>query len=362
MLLVLAALVGVAPLILVGSVFSVAGVNAPGLPNVFEGTPTPTDPADLALPHPSWAAKSVPVVAQPASGQPAIATLDAGFPVSVTAHRRSGATLWSHIVWSGPTHATGGEGWVPDAALVGFGGQTRALGDLGALSPALPSALAPYTTRLGVALYFPESGQLYRTGADQPVALGDGLRPILLAALFARAEAPHAAALPLGAANAAALATRITAGDATSTTTAYTYVGDAAGISAYLSSVGITGIAPAAGDWLGAQATPNGLLQFYSALTTGQLLNAEDRAVVLAAAPASAGAGPTVPAGPANVLVIGATQTKGGWTMSACGSFAVGKGPRVVIAAVVRDQPTRDAAAHALALLTTRMTTLLSPS
>lgn len=352
LLLLAICVVGVGPLLVVNGIFSALRVDVPPLPGLSLFAPIATEAHDLALPRQAWTATRVDVLAQPGHGSQ-LATLEAGFPVTITAHQRAGATMWSRITWGGPTRSSGGEGWTPDNALLSYGGQVRPIGDLGALSPQFQATLAPYGSRVAAALYFPEAGQLYRTGGDRPFALGDGFRSVVLATILALNEDPRQ---HIGTAVAASTATQVANGDNSATSFSYGAVGDMAGISAYLAKVGIVGIQPAQGDWRGAQATPNALLQFYTALATGQILNDADRGKVsslLGHTISSVSAQMLAMLSPGNggFLVIGVAQGAGGWTMSVSGIIVPAQGSRVVLVASVRDQATEaDATAGLVAI------------
>ncbi|HEX8033596.1 MAG TPA: hypothetical protein VF510_07100 [Ktedonobacterales bacterium] len=345
LLLLAICVVGVGPLLVVNGLFGTLHVNMPPVPGLSLFAPTATEATDLALPRQAWAAVRVNVMAH-SGGSSQVATLEPGFPVTMTAHQKAGSTVWSRITWEGPTHASGGEGWAPDSAFVSYGGQGRPIGDVGALSPQLMATTAPYGSKFAAALYFPESGQLYRSRADQAFALGDGFRSVLLAAIFTWNEEPGRR---VGTAVTASTAAGIARDDASAASFAYGAVGDQAGISAYLTRAGIAGIQPAQGDWQGAQATPNALLEFYTALARKQILNDTDRATVAAllghvTSPLSTQMSAILSPGNGGFFVIGVAQGAGGWTMSVCAIIGLAHGSRMVVAAVVRDQPTQSAA------------------
>jgi hypothetical protein len=294
-------------------------------------------------------------------GSSQVATLEPGFPVTMTAHQKAGSTVWSHFTWEGPTRASGGEGWAPDSAFVSYGGQGRPIGDVGALSPQLMATTAPYGSKFAAALYFPESGQLYRSRADQAFALGDGFRSVLLAAVLARNEEPGQHVVT---AVTAATAAGIAGANASATSFAYGAVGDKAGISAYLTRAGITGMQPAQGDWQGAQATPNALVEFYTALATKQTLNDSDRATVATllgrvTSPLSTQMSAIRSPGNGGFFVVGTSQGAGGWTMSVGAIIVSAHGSRVILAAVARNQPTQSAAEAGLVTFYRELATVM---
>ncbi len=361
LLLLAICVVGVGPLLVVNGIFGALQVDVPPLPGISFFAPHVTEAPDLALPRRAWAAARVDVLAEPGQSS-RLATLEPGFPVTIIAHRRTGTTVWSRITWGGPTRGSGGAGWAPDSALLSYGGQARPIGDLGALSPQFQATLASYGSQFAAALYFPEAGSLYRTRGDQPFALGDGFRSVVLATTLALHENPKQ---HVGTAIAATAAAQVANGDNAATTFAYGAVGDKAGISAYLAQVGIAGIQPAQGDWRGAQATPNALLQFYTALAQGAMLDSADRGTLStllgqAATPVSDQLSVMLPPGNGGFLVIGVFQGAGGWAMSVSGIVVPAHGSRVVLAAVVRDQATDSAAVAGLVAFYRQLAGLLA--
>ena len=338
-------LLGMTPVALAGTFFGLW--RLPFLPAASHPPAVATTAPDLALPRPAWVAIRVAVLDAPA-GRTQVAALEPGFPVTLIEDRQAGGAQWTHIRWTGPTQAAGGTGWAPAAAFSSFGAGTAPIGDLAAFSPALARALAPAGPHIAVALYFPDSGFLYRANADQPFALGDGLRAPLLVATFAHAEATHTPAPPLF--NLAQLATA----DPTTIAAAYKQLGDADGLSSYLASIGVAGVQPAPGDWSGAQAPASSILAFYDALFSGHALNDGDRSLTYfflersdtALVTAIGGAKPLGGAGP---LIAAVKQQQSGWTVSAVGIAAPTSGLRYLVVAVARDLPTQAAAQAMLA-------------
>ncbi len=343
LILLACAVLGVVPVLLAGEYVGAWAVRLPGAPNFAPATPAPTFAPDLALPRQAWVASRVTVLPRPGAGSP-VATLEPGFPVTLAAHQRLGSAQWSHISWVGPTSNAGGDGWVPDAAVVGFAADTRPIGDLGALSPALAQALS------------------YRLRADVPLALGTGFRALLITAAFAAAEAHHTPPPPSAATTAVG---KLAGGDVASGAAIYTQVGGSAGMARFLASAGVTGVQPAAGDWTATQATATALVMFYAALTGGGVLSASDRAAVVALlARADASSVSSVLNGGAvgkdGVLVVSSAHSGDGWTASAGGSIVPAHGPRFLVAVAAQRQPSEAAGRQALATFFTQLNALLA--
>lgn len=340
LLLLAFALVGAVPILLIGQLEGAWRLHLPGTPDYHHVT-SPFTFTD-ATPRQAWIAVTTQVYSAP--GQTAaIATLEPGFPVVVTAHTTNRGALWSHIVWQGPTASTGGNGWALGSATVAYGDGSRAIGDLGALSPALGHWASPYSARLAVALYFVDGGQLYHSNPTRSFALGSGVSPILLADLYATGEAKGAAPAP---SLLSALANRSPVTDAVVPPSVYRQLGGGAGVSAFLAGATVTGVTPGVQNWDEASATPDGMLQFYAALANGNLLTQGDRsalntllqqansattATLLGAAKAPVG----------SFLIQTALSTQAGWDVSACGVVRLPSGSSVVVAIAATAQQTQ---------------------
>ena len=316
--------------------------------------PTPTDAPDLALPRDAWVTQSVNVLPEPARGS-ALATLAPAFPVRLIEHKRVGNTIWSRVEWSGPVAGTGGAGWVPDGMLISYGATGAILGDLGALTPSLRQAVAPAGKQFAAMVYIPSQNRLYTQGApDAFFALGTGLRPMTLSALYSGAEAQSKA---VNLTDALALSH----GDATVTPRIYQQLGGAAGLSLYLNSKSVQGIQTAP-TWLACQATPRAMIDFYTQLA-GDLLQVKDRSAVysvlaLADAPTTTNLVAPWARAAGNLLVVGIAPTDNTFTVSVAGVLNPAKGPQVVVVAVATAQSSTDAALQAMKTFYTPLTTL----
>lgn len=325
-------------------------------PLFASGTPTPTDVPDLALPRDAWVARSVDVLPNPAQGV-ALATLAPAFPVTLTQHKRVGATIWSRVEWTGPVNGLGGAGWVPDGALVSYGQTGAILGDLGALAPSLRQSVSPFAKQFSAVVYIPSQNRLYSAGAlDGAFALGTGIRPVLMSALYADAAA-HKQSVSL------TDALMVSHGDATGTPRIYQQLGGPTGLSQYLSSHTISGfqMAPA---WAACQATPRALTDFYLQLA-GNLLQAKDRSsaismLSLADAPTTTSMVEPWARTAGNLLSEGVSQTGSDWTVSVAGILNPPKGPQLIVVAVATSQSSQDAGILVMKTFYTQLTTLFA--
>ena len=335
-------LLGVVPVLLLGQLEGVWWVHLPGSPDYHHATATPARASADNLPRQAWIAVTAQIFPRPAQ-TPTIATLEPGFPVVVTAHAAARGALWSHVIWQGPSASIGAEGWTLDNALVGYGGDSRPIGDLGALAPALGRWAAPYSAQLAVALYFVGTGQLYHLNPTRSFALGSGFSSVLLADLYATGEARKSAPSPP---EVSALAIRSPVTDGVVPAAAYLQLGGASGVSAFLTGAGITGVAPAA-SWTDAQATPSGMIQLYAALQSDSLLTQSDGAALqqmLQQANAGATASILGARSPSTggYLVRADARTPAGWDVSMCGVLKLPSG-WLVMAAAALSQPSHQA-------------------
>jgi hypothetical protein len=317
-------------------------------------TPTPTDAPDLALPRDAWVTQSVNVLPDPATGPP-VATLAPAFPVRLLEHKRVGNTVWSRVEWGGPVAGTGGEGWVPDGLLISYGSTGAILGDLGALAPSLRQAVVPAGKQFAAMVYIPSQNRLYSQGApDDFFALGTGLRPIMLSALYSGAEAQNKAVSLTD-------ALALSHGDATVTPRTYQQLGGAAGLSLYLSSKSVQGIQTAP-TWMACHATPRAMIDFYTQLA-GDLLQPKDHSAVysvlaLADAPTTTNLVAPWARAAGNLLVAGIAPTDNTFTVSVAGVLNPAKGPQVIVVAVATAQTSTDAALQAMKAFYTPLTTM----
>ena len=135
-ILLLALVTGAIPLALAGQVLGYwrLPLTMPALP--FLPSAVVYD-APLATAQPMVTNATIHVMSAPGASA-SIATLEPGFPVQVMRYATAGGARWAQIHWTGPTKAAGGSGWALAAQLRTPGvSDTKPLGDLGALAPAV---------------------------------------------------------------------------------------------------------------------------------------------------------------------------------------------------------------------------------
>ena len=352
-------LVGIIPVGIVAHATGQPRFTLPSSITLFAGatsTAIPTDAPDLALPRDAWATRSVDVLPNPAQGT-ALATLAADFPVKVLQHQRVGNTIWSRVEWTGPVNGTGGAGWVPDTALISYGTTGAILGDLGALAPTLRQAVAPYAKQFTAAVYIPSQNRLYSAGAvDDVFALGTGLRPMLLSALFSGAQAQN---------QSVSLTDELSLshGDANGTLRIYQQLGGANSLSLYLSSHNIAGFQTAP-VWTACYTTTRAMTDYYAQLA-GALLPAKARSstisiLSLADAPTTTNLVLSWARAAGNLLVVGIAPTDNTFTVSVAGILSPKNGPQMIVVAVATAQPSTDAALQTMKAFYTPLTTMFA--
>ena len=297
----------------------------------------------LATPTPMLANATLRVVTTP-GGSSVIATLEPGFATQVSRYAMRAGVRWAQIHWAGPTHAAGGSGWTLASGLVAANGtsgtsqssQARDIGDLGALSPTFGQAIGALGPGFASTLYFPAAGASYHTATvDQPEALGAQITPLLLTMLYANgivAAQPNASKGP------PQIARDLVAGNAQALTFDYALVGGAAGMDSFLTQRHNTGFQFAAQQPLQAKGTVRSLSLFYSALASGQLVNAHDQAEIttLLASANSAAAAAVAPQSiiGAGALIVTTASGAGGTVAIAAGTLTPASGPSVVVVAL----------------------------
>ena len=342
--------------------------SALGLPG-SQANAVVTYDAPLASPQVAQvAATTASVLQQPGVGAP-VATLQGGFPVTITQYASVGDahTRWAHITWQGAVGAngsSGGQGWTLKSALAisssSSGFNAAPIGDLGALSIALGRTMASSANHFIGDVYFPNGNARYYTAnAQQTFPMGDGLRAILLADLYSVAEGQRQKVDPT-------LTQGVARGDTQSGVTAYHLLGDAPGVGKYLTNNLVDGVQLASGNWLGAQASAAALIEFYAEfdnLTPHPLLNQTDLTAakaLLVSANASAAAQLVSPSAlGGGVIVVSTGHSPGGWWEVASGALAPSNGAAAVVVAVALGEPSAAAAQKLLRTFYQGLTTAI---
>ncbi|HEX8982022.1 MAG TPA: hypothetical protein VF792_04585 [Ktedonobacterales bacterium] len=326
-------ILGAVPTALGGEAFGVwrlpsSGVSIDSLPW------TMSYDAPLAKTTPMVANTTLHVATTP-GGATNEATLEPGFAVKVSRYATVAGVRWSQITWGGPTRASGGTGWTLAAGLIAISGATQArdIGDLGALSPSFGQATSAFAPGFTSALYFPSTGASYHTSdIEQEQPLGSQAIPLVLAALYAKgivASQPNAASGP------PPIAHDLVNGNPQALTFDYALVGNASGMTGFLSGHHIQGFQWVADKPLESQGSVRSLSLFYAALLDGSLVNAHDQAEMLsllAGANSSETVAPQSIVG-TGVLVVTSDTSAGSVMMTVAGVLSPANGAQAVVVA-----------------------------
>lgn len=350
-ILVLAAITGLAPVALAGQALGYWNIpiSVPGAPFLSSA---PVYDAPLAKPLAMVVGSTAHVVAVPGDSA-IVASLEPGFPVTVTRYATQGGARWAQVKWAGPVKAAGGSGWALAARLQNpGGGGAKPIGDLGALAPAVGRAASQAGSGFAATLYFPGSGYAYHSAsAGQTVALGGQIAPIVLVADYGEGLATK---------QPSSINQDLANGNPQALTFVFHAVGADKGLSDYMAHYHITGFSFTP-DPAKASATVQGLGQFYTALTQAPLASAGDQRQIFAllngantaggyASPSQVGSG---------ALTVTTEQTAKGYTTILTGALQPANGPALTLVVVAADQPTSATSQDAVKLFLTSLFTTL---
>jgi beta-lactamase class A len=205
--------------------------------------------------------------------------LGPNFPLTLTLKTATvEGKAWAQVTWQTPGRH--GTGWIEASALTMIQPSGRAIASFDALDTALADYLADYGKRVGVELLDVTRGVTYTYNADLPYVVASSIKvPImltLLTQLEAKGRRPNAKELSL-------LTTMIENSNNTSASALYTEIGDQAGIDAFMTQVGVSGLTPQTPyvGWGFSTITPAAMVSLLELLHEGKVLNAKDRALAL---------------------------------------------------------------------------------
>jgi hypothetical protein len=349
-LLALAVVTGAAPFALAGQALGYWHVPFGGMPP-FITPPSYNQP--LAKPQAMVTSAQVTVLASPGNGA-TVATLGAGFPVTVTQYATQNVARWAHIHWQGPAKGTGGSGWVPATNLKAAttkGAQPTA--DFAALSPTVATAVDAAGAGFAAWVSFPSDGGYTYRSADvtRTSELGKQIIPVVLVADYG---------LGLAEQQPSSMPQNLASGDPTALTFIFLSINKNNSLGAYLTSNHVTGF-NIASDPTKSTASIQDLGKFYAALTREPLLSPGDQREVFSLLMGSANSTATKYATDAQIgsgaLYVTTTQTAQGYTTVVAGQLQPANGPAIAVAAIAADQPT---AAQAQTTLQAFFTSLLA--
>ncbi len=303
--------------------------------------PTPALGAHASL----WASSALDLLTAPATGR-ALIHVGQNFPLTVVgAAQWTAGTLWYQARWKAPTSS--GEGWAPasgltftapahpsDAASAPTSATSAAapgsatLASFNQLSPDLALYLTSQSVYTAAAVYDLTRQRYYAYQPSNQYLMGDSIKLPILVAFLAMTEQqgrrPSSSELNQ-------LATMMNepadddAGD-----DIYNKIGRALGLKDYRTQIGITGMAPENDDWVYSMAQPLAMVQLLALLHEGNVLTAQDRALVFSllanvAPEDQIGVGDTRPQGASVTMKDGwVIGTDDKWAMNSSGIVTVG--------------------------------------
>jgi hypothetical protein len=339
MILLLAAVTGFAPAALAGQALGywALPLTAPALPFLGASYDPP-----LAKPQAMVVNTTATIVSAPGSS-PTLATLEPGFPVSVTQYASQGGSRWAKVHWGGPTKAAGGSGWTQAGALQAPGPHAaKAIGDLAALSPAVGRAASRAGSGFAASLFFPASGYAYHSAsASQTVTLGQQIIPIALVVDYGEG---------LAARQPSSINQDLVSGNPEALSFVYHAAGAESGMAGYMANYHISGFHFAT-DPTQSTATVQALGQFYAALTQAPLVGPDDLRQIFALLAGAIGNLSSYASASqigTGALTITTAKTSAGYTTIITGQLQPASGPTLVLVAVSANQPTAAASQSAL--------------
>jgi beta-lactamase class A len=284
-------------------------------------------PPEVPLTHTvrAWTTAATALLAQPGAADGAVAHVGPAFPLSLTGDTAwvQGA-LWYAATWRGAAAVA----WLP-AESVGLsdpgGGPATAAMD--ALAPDLAAYLDGLGDRVGVTVYDVSRGITYQYNGDGAFIVASSVKVPIMLALLTQLEAqqrePDDNEMSL-------LTTMIENSNNDSAQVLYEEIGDAPGLSAFMQSVGISGLSASSGTWGWSTITPTAMVQLLARLQAGTILTAADRALALnlmenVESDEQVGVGTMAPAGATVALKDGwVNEPDGLWAMNTSGIVTVG--------------------------------------
>lgn len=339
LILLLAVVTGALPVAFAGQALGywTLPLTAPALPFL-----APSYDPPLAKPQAMVVNTTATIVSAPGSSA-TLATLEPGFPVSVTQYASQVGVRWAKVHWDGPTKTAGGSGWTQADHLQSPGPRAaKPIGDLSALSPAVGRAASQAGSGFAASLFFPDSGYAYYSAsASQTVTLGQQIIPIALVVDYGEGLASR---------QPSSINQDLVSGNPEALSFVYHAAGAESGMANYMANYHISGFRFAT-DPTQSTATVQALGQFYTALTQAPLVGPDDlRQIFSLLAGASSNTAPYVSASQigTGALTITTAKTSAGYTTMITGHLQPASGPALVLVAVSANQSTAAASQSAL--------------
>lgn len=290
--------------------------------------PTPGKPSPSRVPTTAWTIGPIALLTEPGDEKTAIAYVGAGFPLSptsVTTHVL--ADRWLEVVWETPGRR--GIAWVPESALTFRDPGAVAQAAIDALDTDLAAYLSGLGDRIGVEVRDITRGAVYDYNETHQYTTASSVKVPIMLAFLARLETdgrePTARERSL-------LTTMIENSRDASATELWDEIGGAAGLSAFMARIGVSGLSPYVGGWSWSTISPHAMVHLLTLLHDGSILNDEHRALALylmghVQSSQRIGVGDTAPAGATVAMKIGRwwyDAKRGGTVMSSSGIVTYG--------------------------------------
>jgi beta-lactamase class A len=290
----------------------------------------------------AWSTAATALLAQPGVDGSAVAHIGPAFPLTLTSDTIwVNGTLWYAATWRGAAAVA----WLPAGALaLSNPGGGRASAAIDALDTSLAAYLAGLGNRVGVVVDDVSRGITYDYNGAGAFTVASSIKvPIMLALLTqleAQQRAPNDNEMSL-------LTTMIENSNNDSAQALYEEIGDAPGLTAFMQSVGISGLSAASGAWGWSTITPAAMVQLLARLQGGMILTPADRALALnlmehIESDERVGVGTMAPTGATVALKDGwVNEPDGLWAMNSSGIVTVG-GETYIIAVYTGQGATLD--------------------
>jgi beta-lactamase class A len=289
----------------------------------------------------AWTTGASALLAAPGAADSAVAHVGPAFPLTLTGETAwvSGG-LWYAVTW----RSAAVEAWLPAGAftLSNPGGVVTAAMD--ALSPDLAAYLAGLGGRVGVVVEDVSRGITYSYNGDAGFTVASSVKVPIMLALLTQLEALHRG--PNGD-EMSLLTTMIENSNNDSAQALYEEIGDAPGLSAFMQSVGISGLNAASGAWGWSTISPAAMVRLLALLQGGQILTPADRALAFnlmenVESDERVGVGTMAPSGAMVALKDGwVNEPDGLWAMNSSGIVMV-HGETYIIAIYTGEGATLD--------------------
>lgn len=275
---------------------------------------------------PVWVTAATAVLADADHTANAAAHVGSSFPLTLTSNATwVNGTLWYQVQWQNPHRL--GSGWLPSSALSFSPVRGMPTASFDALDPDLEGYLSNLGGQVGAVVYDVSRGITYEYNPQGAFIVGSSIKVEIMVALLTQLEAqgrePNSNEMSL-------LTTMIENSNNDSAQALYEEIGDAPGMAAFMSSIGVGGLNPSPGTWGWSTMTPLTMVQVLALLHGGKVLTPQDRNLALnlmenVESDQQVGVGDTAPTGATVAMKDGWVPGPDGlWAMNSSGIVTLG--------------------------------------